>query len=208
MFSFRLTQLRLVPLHSIQLRLLAAFMLVACLSACNVKVSKDENGKDKNVDIDTPVASIHVSKNGNSDQTGLPVYPGAHVINKDSDGDDKRANVNISSGFFGLKVIAVEYHSDDPVEKIVAYYRDQLKRYGNIVQCRNSGTDVSMHYGDDSKNDSKNDPDKLKCEESNGNNYELKAGTRNNQRIVSVEPQDKGSKFTLVYVQTHGKDTI
>jgi len=35
---------------------------------------------------------------------------------------------------------------------------------------------------------------------------ELKVGTEDNQHIVAVEPQGKGSSFALVYVQTHGKE--
>ena len=40
---------------------------------------------------------------------GIAVYPGARLKQKDSDGNDKSANVNISSFGFGLKVVALEY---------------------------------------------------------------------------------------------------
>ena len=48
----------------------------------------------------------------------------------------------------------------------------------------------------------------LSCGPDTGNTIELKAGTPRNQRIVAIKPADQGSEFTLVYVQTHGKDTI
>jgi len=35
---------------------------------------------------------------------------------------------------------------------------------------------------------------------------ELKVGTEGNQHMVSVEPEGKGSDFTLVYVMTRGKE--
>jgi hypothetical protein len=36
---------------------------------------------------------------------------------------------------------------------------------------------------------------------------ELKVGTEDNQHIVAVKPDGKGSRFALVYVRTHaGKD--
>ena len=35
---------------------------------------------------------------------------------------------------------------------------------------------------------------------------ELKAGTEGNEHVVAVEPQAKGTDFTLVYVHTHDKD--
>jgi hypothetical protein len=40
----------------------------------------------------------------------------------------------------------------------------------------------------------------------NGKNVELKAGTDENQHIVAVESEGKGSSFSLVYVRTHGKE--
>ena len=52
------------------------------------------------------------------------------------------ANVNLSAFGFGLKVVALEYESDDPPGKIIAYYQDQLKRYGNVLQCHGSGFKV------------------------------------------------------------------
>ena len=39
-----------------------------------------------------------------------------------------------------------------------------------------------------------------------GDRVELKVGTRDNQHIVAVGPDGKGSSFSLVYVRTHGKD--
>jgi hypothetical protein len=47
----------------------------------------------------------------------------------------------------------------------------------------------------------------LKCEgDDNGKTIELKAGTESNQHIVSIDPQDKGSDFALVYVRLRGKE--
>ena len=66
-----------------------------------------------------PWAGIHVSKNADVQDVGIAVYPGAHPKQKDSDGGDKSANVNISGFEFGLKVVALEYQSDDAPEKLV-----------------------------------------------------------------------------------------
>jgi len=179
------------------------------MSACSINVKKNENGEDKKVDIQTPIGGLHVSKNADVRDTGLPVYPGARKKEKDNDGDEKSANVNISSGFFGLKVVAIEYESDDPPEKLISYYTDQLKKYGNVLECHGSSKDkdddveVNPHHSKDSN--------KLKCEGDNkGNKVELKVGSEDNQHIVAIEPAEKGkgSTFALVYVQTRGKDTI
>jgi hypothetical protein len=190
-----------------QLGFIITLVAVLVMSACSINVKKNENGEDKKVDIETPVGGLHVSKNADVRDTGLPVYPGARVKQKEANGEEKSANVNISSGLFGLKVVAIEYESDDPPEKLITYYTDKLKKYGSVLECHGSSNDDDV---DANSHDSK-DPNKLKCKGNNtGNKVELKVGTEDNQRIVAVQPAEKGkgSTFALVYVQTRGKDTI
>jgi outer membrane lipopolysaccharide assembly protein LptE/RlpB len=173
------------------------------LPACSVNVKKEKNGEDKQVDIQTPVGGIHVSKDANAADTGLAVYPGSHLKPEDSSGDDKSANVNLSGFGFGLKVVALEYESDDPPDKVAAFYHEQLKKYGsNVLECHTSGhLDLDVDMGD--KSDTKSRV--LTCVGEKGNNIELRVGTRENQHIVAIEPEGKGSSFSLVYVRTHGK---
>lgn len=176
--------------------LIATFLL---FTACSVNVKKDNNGEDKNVDISTPFGGIHVNNNADARDTGLPVYPGARVKPKSGDHDEKSANVELSAGDYGLKVVAVEYLTDDAPAKVVAFYQDQLKKYGHVFQCRNShGTNYSYN----------NDSNELKCDgdDGKGKTTELKAGSKGNQRIVAVDPEGKGSDFALVYVRMRGKD--
>lgn len=172
------------------------------LPACSVNVKKNEDGQEKNVDIRTPVGDLHVDKNADARDTGLPVYPGARPKHKEDNDEEKNANVNLSFGPYGLKVVAIEYESDDAPEKIISFYQTQLKKYGNVVECHvhKRGGHVQVTHHSDSKF--------LSCEDSGGTTVELKVGTDENQHIVSVDTQDKGSSFALVRVQTHGKDTI
>jgi hypothetical protein len=170
------------------------------LPACSINVKKEKNGEDKQVDISTPVGGIHVSKGANVADVGLAVYPGARLKQDDSDGNDKSANVNISSFGFGLKVVALEYQSDDSPAKLIAYYKDQLKKYGKVLECHTSHFEVNPDM-----KDSDHGSHELTCDGSSGNNVELKVGTKENQHIVAVEPDGKGSSFSLVYVRTHGK---
>ena len=197
-------------IHRTAINLLVGLLLLSSVllwSACSVNVKKDEDGQDKKVDIQTPVAGLHVSNDPNAQDTGLPVYPGATRKHKqDGDSDETGANVNIATSLFGLKVVAVEFLSDDPPEKIMAYYKDKLSKFGNVLEChkRKGGDSVSMSSdSDDSKSK------ELKCEGDNsGNVIELKVGTQEKQHIVSIQPKDKGTDFALVFVQTRGKDTI
>jgi hypothetical protein len=168
---------------------------LALMPACSVNV-KDKGGDgNSKVDISTPVGGIHVDENADARDTGLAVYPGARPKPKTDDGDKKSANVNMSAFGYGLKVVALEYVSDDPPDKIIAYYQDQLKKYGHVLQCHSNGIKADHDGG------------KLKCDsDDSGNKVELKAGTDDNQHIVSVEPEGKGSDFAIVWLRLRGKE--
>lgn len=186
------------PMIAISLALMTTTLL---LSACSINVKKDNNDQDKQVDISTPVGGIHVSKGANPDAVGIPIYPGARLKQEDSSGNDKSANVNISGFGFGLKVVALEYESNDAPDKVVGYYKDQLRKYGNVLVCHTTHLDLDT----DIKNRDEGSHE-LTCDGAKGVNVELKVGTKENQHIVAVEPEGSGSSFSLVYVRTHGKD--
>jgi hypothetical protein len=189
---------------SIVAMLAAAFVL----SACSVNVKKEPNGEDKQVDIKTLAGGIHVSNDADVMDTGLSVYPGARVKPKNSSHDNKSANVNISGFGYSLRVVALEYESDAEPAKILTFYKDQLKKYGDVLECHTSNLDLDMKMGSHgSHSDSnKNDSNELTCEGDHGSNLELKVGKKNDQHIVAVKPEGKGSSFSLVYIRTHGKD--
>jgi hypothetical protein len=189
-------------------KLMIALVFAVCLTvlACSVNVKKGDQDEDKNVDIKTPVGDLHVGKDVDARDTGLTVYPGARKKDKKDDGEENGANVNIVTSLFGVKVVALEYVSDDPPGKVAEFYKDQLrKKFGKVLECHT--TKRGDEFGD--LNIGKDEDDKqsneLKCEQSHGDNIELKVGTRDNQHIVAIEPKDKGADFALVYVQTRGK---
>jgi hypothetical protein len=177
-----------------------AFAAMLLLPACSVNVDKSANGREKKIDISTFAGGIHVSKDANPAETGLPLYPGAR-LRVDESSDDKSANINISGFGYGLKVVALDYQSDDAPSKILAFYQDQLKKYGSVLECHTSKGNWNVNMG------SKKNSNELTCEGSGGDETELKAGKQDNQHIVAVQSQGAGSKFTLVYVRAHGKDS-
>lgn len=180
--------------------LILACLVILLLPACSVNVKKEGNGQDKQVDIKTLLGGIHVSKGADLADVGLALYPGATPKPEDN-GDDKSANVNISGFGFGLKVVALEYQSSDKPDKVIAFYQDQLKKYGNVLVCH-----TARHFEYNSKG-VHHDSHELTCDSSSGSNVELKVGTDENQHIVAVEPDGSGSTFSLVYIRTHGKDS-
>jgi hypothetical protein len=102
-----------------------------------------------------------------------------------------------------MKLVVVNYDSDDPPSKLVGFYRDKLKKYGKVLECHTveHGGDVHVNAGKNNSNGSKD----VKCEGDTGEVVELKVGTQDNQHLVSIEPSGKGSTFALVYVHTRGR---
>jgi hypothetical protein len=181
----------------------SAFLCVLFLLGCSVNVKKNDSGQDKNVDIDTPFGGIHVSNGADVRDTGLSVYPGARPKEKGDSENEKNANVNISTSEFGLKVVVLEYETTDVPDKLIAYYKNELKKFGNVLECHTQG----HGYNYNAPKPDKHDSEELKCEGgNNGKTIELKVGTENNQHVVAIEPEKQGSDFSLVYVRTRGKE--
>jgi len=186
--------------------LLATFIV---LPACSINVKdKDKNGEAR-VDIKTPMGNIHVNEQPDIRETGLTLYAGAKPAPKENGDDKKSANVNISGPGFTLKVVAAEFESGDSPDKLIAYYNKELQKFGKPIQCHGhwTGGSASTNFHDKKDEGSK----AVSCEsDSSGDSVELKVGTEDNQHIVAVKPNGKGSHFALVYVRTHGgnDDTI
>ena len=65
---------------------LAVSGLSLSIAACGINVKEKDNGKgDKDVTIQSPVANLHVGKDVKGADTGIAVYPGAKLIEKDDD---------------------------------------------------------------------------------------------------------------------------
>lgn len=183
-----------------------SFMGLLALIGCSVHTSerRDANGKSENVDIRTPFGSISVNENStDAKDTGLQLYPGSRP--KNSRDNQHSANVDISSSMMGVKVVARQFKSDDPPDKVLAYYRKQMDKYGNVIQC-------SGHFNDKGFTYHKRDFDEpVSCDGSDSNKAEqtLKAGTESNQHVVAVKPSGSGSEFALVYVRLwNGKQSM
>jgi hypothetical protein len=181
------------------LAVLLAIASLWLLAGCSIQVSDKDKDKQK-VDIQTPIANLKVDTGTQASDNGIPVYPGAKPREADKNGDKHRANVNIGGLGFGLKVIAAEYDTSDPPDKVKSFYEDKLKQFGDVLVCKghnSDGGDVTMHGDSD---------DKLTCKDSHGSGWELKTGTQHNQHLVSIEPDGAGTRFGTVLIQIHGKE--
>jgi len=176
------------------------------LPACSINVKdKDKQGEGR-VDIQTPMGNVHVNEQPDVHETGLSLYAGARPAPKENGDDKKSANVNISGLGFSLKVVAAEFESDDSPDKLISYYSKELQRFGKPIECHGHWTGGDVDAGMHGKDKEGSKPVSCRKEEG-GDSVELKVGTDDNQHIVAVKPDGKGSRFALVYVRTHaGKD--
>ena len=160
--------------------------------------------KDKNVDVRSPVGDLHLGKDADAEKAGLPRYPGARPQNQEN---NDPLNLALSTDSFGMKLIVAKYETDDPAEKVLAFYREKMKKYGKVLECHSTDDEDGVHNDEDNRAGSK----PVKCEGSNsGPVRELKVGTEDNQRIVAIE-DTKGGKattFVVVYLHKHAKGEI
>jgi hypothetical protein len=186
------------------LLLAVAAASIMLLGACSIHESHGEGSQAKKVDIVTPFGGIHVNAHDvDPKSTGIAVYPGATMVEKEQGNDS--ANVSVDSSFFGLKVVALKFRSNDPPDKVLSYYRDQLKSYGSVLECQ--GKSASHTVGKPGESHELTCDDRHEGVNINvdASGTELKVGTTDRQHIVSVKPSGGGSEFALVYVQTRGK---
>lgn len=159
-----------------------------------------QDSDDKPLDVTSSLGDLHMGKDADAQKAGLPLYPGAHP--KHDDNNDP-LNFGILTESFGMKLVVAKYESPDPPAKILAFYRDKMKRYGKVLECDDANDNAGFH-SDDDKEASK----PLKCEgENRGPVKTLKVGTEGNAHIVSIESADtsKGTTFAIVYFHRRGK---
>jgi hypothetical protein len=182
-------------------------LCAALILGCRVESNKNGNGDD--VKIATPFGGMSVKTDDSAiaQSTGLPTYPGAVLSKKKNkdDHDDGAADINMSFGSFQLRVKAVSFTTTDSPEQVIAFYKKGLARFGTVIQCRDHqsvGTPTQT-------------PDGLTCSDEEKNTHvhvdddvtgktELKAGSKQHQHIVAIDPNGGGTKFALVALDLPG----
>ncbi|MGA7525010.1 MAG: hypothetical protein WBW84_21345 [Acidobacteriaceae bacterium] len=184
--------------------LMPAMVLSTLLFAvgCHVQVDKGKNGEDKTVRIDTPLGGLHVR----TDQTsavdlGLPVYPGAQ-INPDKDGD-KSADVHLGFGQWQMSVRVVSYDTPDASDKVVAFYRNAMGRFGDVIECQGhhavgklSTTSEGLSCNEESRGSVQ-----VNGLDDDDSGLTLRAGSRRHQHIFALKHSDEGTRFALIELQ-------
>jgi hypothetical protein len=161
--------------------------------------STGQSTKDK--DNDNFSAGFNLGKDASAKDVGLPVYPGArrHADAKD---DSSALNMGLWGGSTGFKIAALKLETNDSPEKVSAFYRKALAKYGKVLTC---GAGDSAPEKSQDKTTS---PQALDCgtDKPDKGGIELKAGTKEKQHIVGITPEGNLTTFQLVYIETRGLD--
>jgi len=141
------------------------------------------------------------SKEASAKDVGLPLYPGARP-HKDASDDSAAARLGLWGGNSGFKLAVLKLESDDAPEKVAAFYRKALAKYGKVLDCGDS----SIVVGGEAKGSSSNE---LGCDEDRSDKGELvlKAGTKEEQHLVGIKTGKELTVFQLVYVEVRGSRT-
>ena len=176
------------------------------LTGCRVVEHKD--GDNKDVRIATPFGgmSVKTDEAGVQNGIGLDIYPGAVPEKKNKD-DGGSADVNLSFGGFHLGVKAVSYTTPDAPDKVLAFYRAKMAKFGTVILCsqdRPVGSPTRTQDGLTCDKDRERTVhvDDLHIDR---DKQELKAGSKQHQHIVEVEVRPTGTKIGLVMLDLPGK---
>jgi hypothetical protein len=178
------------------LRAALLFLVLAAAVPLAAQDTKDSNSQQSS---DNDSIGFNLGKNASAKDVGLPIYPGARR-HKDDTNDSSGLNVGLWGGATGLKLFVLKMDSTDAPEKVAAFYRKALAKFGTVLDCNNAT--AATNSGDDKSSK------KLTCEDEKPkpNEISLKAGTKDRQHAVGIEPNGTGTTFQLVYVETKGTD--
>jgi hypothetical protein len=199
------------------LQTLAALLALTLLAGCHV--SSNKNGKNDDVDLKSPFGSMHIKTDDNVDTAaiGLSVYPGSTAWKDDDEGknhDSHSADINMSFGDFHLGVKATAFRSTDSADKILAFYRKDMARYGDVIECQGTtaiGKPTRTALGLTCDND---EHDHGRIEIGEAGKLELRAGSEQHMHLVEVVPKDGAQKIGLValelptHLEKHGSKDI
>jgi hypothetical protein len=168
-------------------RLLVTRHLLAALAIVFATGASRAGGLDIHADADAA-------------DVGLPAYPGA-VKRPDGDGDASGFKFGVWGQSFGIKLAAVSYRSDDDVDKVAAFYRAAMARYGTVLDCSRN-----LKRPDADRKADKDGPVTCDNDTAPAGGRLFKVGTNRSQRVFNAKPAPDGTRFELVQIDAHGLD--
>jgi hypothetical protein len=157
-----------------------ASLLLSCVSAI-AQEKADDSGVSFGLTANNK-ATLH--------DVGLQLYPKAR-LHKEKEDDSPAANLGMWGNTFGFKLVMLKYQSDDSPDKVAAFYRRELAKYGKVLDCSDPANNKTESGGLTCKDD-KPEPGATI----------LKAGTKAHQHLVGIKPDGGRSVFQLIYLES------
>ena len=179
-------------------RAIPAIVMGMLLSAAALPAAaQDKKDSDANKSDSDSIGFI-ASKNASAKEIGLPLYPGSRRHKDDSD-DSSSIQFGAWGGSSRFKLAVLKMESDDTPDKVTAFYRKALSKYGKVLNCPDPGS------AEAEKDKSSNG---LDCESDHPEKGEivLKSGTKEMQHIASIKTNGSGSVYDLVFLEAKGSE--
>ena len=180
--------------------------LTVCIAACGMlcfassMAAQEKQDKESAGGKGSKGAGIYFNAEGSGKDVGLPIYPGARP-HKEKEDDSTSAKFGLWGSAIAFKLAVLKLESNDSPQKVAAFYKKALARYGTVLDCGAA----SSQSGDKDQDESSK---KLTCEgdKLDPGKMTFKAGTKEKQHVVGIEPNGNGTLFQLVYVESPDSD--
>lgn len=180
-----------------------AAVAVVCGSLCFALplAAQEKPGKEASGGKGNKGAGIYFNAEAGAKDVGLPVYPGARP-HKEKENDSESIKMGLWGSSFAFKLAVLKLESNDSPEKVAAFYKKALAKYGTVLDCGAASSQTGEQSGNKSSK-------QLTCEDDKPKPGEMlfKAGTKEKQHLIGIEPNGSGSVFQLVYVESPDSDT-
>ncbi|GGH16907.1 hypothetical protein [Silvibacterium dinghuense] len=147
---------------------------------------------------------MHAKGEAPAAKIGLPCYPGAK-LDKSSSSDSAAVDLGLSFGTFRFSVIAAGYTTADTPDKVFAYYRKPLSRYGDVLECVHGQPVGALKITSTGLTCSSEKGGHLQVNDSvdSANDHELRAGTPHRFHIVAIDSKTRpgDTHFGLVALE-------
>jgi hypothetical protein len=175
-------------------RKMLAVSVVGMILTILPAAGQDTDKQDKDQKRSNKSVGFVLSGDATAQDVGLPVYPGAHR-RKDTKDDSSALQMGLWGGNSGFKLVLLKLDSDASPEKVAAFYRKALAKYGKVLDCTKSDTKTEK--------DDQSSSHEIQCQDDQpvSGGYALKAGTKERQHIVGIEPSGSHSIISLVYLE-------
>jgi hypothetical protein len=182
---------------------LAGIATLAAIPLMGQEKAQKDTRKDQefSVTVQGPEteAGLVVSARATAKEVGLPIYPGSipHK-DQDKDNDSPATKLGLWGASFGFRLVVLKMESKDAPRKVADYYQKALARYGTVLDCTNASR--PQQAKDENS-------EKLTCgdDKPETGGMLFKAGTKEKQHIVGVQPNGTGAMFQLLYVEARGE---